>query len=93
MENFGEKIRELRKERGITSYEIVTKLGISRNTLTNWNNRIHKLEKRSFENLYCNQYSLCFSEKLEGMGTIYRYEQTGKGVVLVRQRRQSRNVR
>jgi len=36
MENFGEKIRELRKERGITSYEMATKLGISRNTLTNW---------------------------------------------------------
>ena len=36
MENFGERIRELRKERGITSYEMATKLGISRNTLTNW---------------------------------------------------------
>ena len=36
MESFGERIRELRKERGITSYEMATRLGISRNTLTNW---------------------------------------------------------
>ena len=36
MENFGERIREMRKERGITSYEMADKLGISRNTLTNW---------------------------------------------------------
>ena len=36
MENFGERIKELRKERGITIYEMATKLGISRNTLTNW---------------------------------------------------------
>ena len=36
MKNFGERIRELRKERGITNYEMATKLGISQNTLTNW---------------------------------------------------------
>ena len=36
MENFGERIRELRKERGITNYEMAERLGISRNTLTNW---------------------------------------------------------
>ena len=36
MESFGERIRELRKERGITNYEMATRLGISRNTLTNW---------------------------------------------------------
>jgi transcriptional regulator with XRE-family HTH domain len=36
LEKFGERIRELRKERGITSYEMATRLGISRNTLTNW---------------------------------------------------------
>lgn len=36
MEKFGEKIRELRKERGITVYEMATRLGVSRNTLTNW---------------------------------------------------------
>lgn len=36
MEKFGERIRELRKERGITSNEMATRLGISRNTLTNW---------------------------------------------------------
>lgn len=36
MENFGVRIRELRKERGITSYEMAERLGISRNTLTNW---------------------------------------------------------
>lgn len=36
MQNFGERLRELRKERGLTSYEVATKLGISRNTLTNW---------------------------------------------------------
>ena len=34
--NFGERIKELRKERGITSCEMATRLGISRNTLTNW---------------------------------------------------------
>ena len=36
MENFGARIRELRKEQGITSYEMATRLGISRNTLTSW---------------------------------------------------------
>lgn len=36
MGKFGEKIRELRKERGITVYEMATRLGVSRNTLTNW---------------------------------------------------------
>ena len=36
MVNFGERIRELRKERGITNYEMATRLGLSRNTLTNW---------------------------------------------------------
>ena len=36
MIGFGERLRELRKERGITSYEMATKLGISRNTLSNW---------------------------------------------------------
>ena len=36
MEKFGEKIRELRKERGLTIYEMATSLGVSRNTLTNW---------------------------------------------------------
>lgn len=36
MEKFGERIKELRKERGITSNEMATRLGISRNTLTNW---------------------------------------------------------
>ena len=36
LEKFGERIKELRKERGITSNEMATKLGISRNTLTNW---------------------------------------------------------
>lgn len=36
MESFGERIRELRKERGITNYEMAERLGISRNTLTNW---------------------------------------------------------
>ena len=36
MKHFGERIRELRKERGITNYEMATRLGISRNTLTNW---------------------------------------------------------
>jgi transcriptional regulator with XRE-family HTH domain len=36
VEKFGERIRELRKERGITNYEMATRLGISRNTLTNW---------------------------------------------------------
>ena len=33
MEKFGERIRELRKERGLTVYELATQLGISRNTL------------------------------------------------------------
>ena len=36
MEGFGERIRELRKERVITNYEMAERLGISRNTLTNW---------------------------------------------------------
>lgn len=36
MENLWSNIRELRKERGITSYEMATRLGISRNTLTDW---------------------------------------------------------
>ena len=36
MEKFGERIREMRKERGLTSNEVATRLGISRNTLTNW---------------------------------------------------------
>ena len=36
MGKFGEKIRELSKERGITVYEMATRLGVSRNTLTNW---------------------------------------------------------
>ena len=36
LEKFGERIRELRKERGITSNEMATRLGISRNTLSNW---------------------------------------------------------
>ena len=36
MEKFGERIRELRKERGLTVYELATQLGISRNTLTTW---------------------------------------------------------
>ena len=36
MEKFGERIRELRKERGLTSRELAGKLGISRNTLTSW---------------------------------------------------------
>ena len=36
MEKFGERIRELRKERGLTVYELANRLGISRNTLTNW---------------------------------------------------------
>lgn len=36
LSNFGERLRELRKERGISLCEMSTKLGISRNTLTNW---------------------------------------------------------
>ena len=36
LKNFGERLRELRKERGIPIYEMASKLGISRNTLTNW---------------------------------------------------------
>ncbi len=36
MEKFGERIRELRKNRGLTIYELATRLGISRNTLTLW---------------------------------------------------------
>ena len=36
MEHFGERIRELRKERGIPSYVMAERLGISRNTLINW---------------------------------------------------------
>ena len=36
MEHFGTRIRELRKERGIKSSEMAMRLGISRNTLINW---------------------------------------------------------
>lgn len=36
MEKFGERIRELRKNRGLTIYELAMRLGISRNTLTSW---------------------------------------------------------
>ena len=36
MIEFGERLRELRKERGITGYEMAAKLGISRNTLSSW---------------------------------------------------------
>ena len=36
MEHFGERIRELRKERGIPVYVMAERLGISRNTLINW---------------------------------------------------------
>ena len=36
MEHFGERIRELRKERGIPIYVMAERLGISRNTLINW---------------------------------------------------------
>lgn len=36
IKNFGERLRELRKKRGIPIYEMASKLGISRNTLTNW---------------------------------------------------------
>lgn len=36
MEKFGERIRELRKSRGLTIYELAMRLGISRNTLTSW---------------------------------------------------------
>ena len=36
MEKFGERIRELRKNRGLTICELAMRLGISRNTLTSW---------------------------------------------------------
>lgn len=36
MKHFGEQIRELRKERGIPIYVMAERLGISRNTLINW---------------------------------------------------------
>lgn len=36
MEKFGERIRELRKNFGMTGYEMADRLGISRNTLVNW---------------------------------------------------------
>lgn len=36
MRDFGERIRKLRKEKGLTIYELALKLGISRNTLTMW---------------------------------------------------------
>lgn len=36
MEKFGERIRNLRKSRGMTIYELAMRLGISRNTLTLW---------------------------------------------------------
>ena len=36
MEKFGERIRELRKNKGLTIYELAMRLGISRNTLTSW---------------------------------------------------------
>ena len=36
MEKFGERIRELRKNRGLTIYELAMRLGISRNTLASW---------------------------------------------------------
>ena len=36
MEKFGERIRELRKNRDLTIYELAMRLGISRNTLTLW---------------------------------------------------------
>ena len=36
MEKFGERIRELRKNRGLTIYELAMRPGISRNTLTSW---------------------------------------------------------
>ena len=36
MIEFGKRLRELRKERGITGYELAAKLGISRNTLSSW---------------------------------------------------------
>ena len=39
MEKFGERIRELRKNRGLTIYELAMRLGISRNTLTSWERR------------------------------------------------------
>ena len=36
MIEFGERLRELRKERGIKGYEMAARLGISRNTLSSW---------------------------------------------------------
>lgn len=36
MNNFGSRLRELRKERGIPMYALAEKLGVSRNTLANW---------------------------------------------------------
>lgn len=36
MIEFGERLRELRKAQGITGYELASKLGISRNTLSSW---------------------------------------------------------
>ena len=36
MEKFGERIRELRKNRGLTICELAMRLVISRNTLTSW---------------------------------------------------------
>lgn len=36
MEHFGARIRELRKNHGITIHEMANRLGISRNTLTSW---------------------------------------------------------
>ena len=36
MKKFGERIRNLRKSRGLTIYELAMRLGISRNTLTLW---------------------------------------------------------
>lgn len=36
MERLGERIRELRKDRGLTLNDLATCLGISRNTLTAW---------------------------------------------------------
>lgn len=36
MIGFGERLRELRKERGIPVYELAAKLGVSRNTLSSW---------------------------------------------------------
>ena len=36
MKKFGERIRELRKNRGLTIYELAMRLEISQNTLTIW---------------------------------------------------------